>query len=407
MRGVPGKKSLILLLVAGIVALPLVLRGRLGGRGAEVDVAVAAAQEIRPSILASGVMVYRNQVDLTAEVTAKVKELLVKEGDTVTAGQLLIRLDPSTYLNEINRETATYRQETIGIERQRVALDLKRIQFERTRRLYEAGMVGHAVFDADRNAYQLAAVELKSSEASAKRAAAMLDDARDRLAKTAIRAPIGGRVVALPIKVGEVAIPSTSSLAGAQLLSLADTSATEAEIKVDEGDIGRVAVGQQARVFAAAWPDTAIGGNVIRIAQATTVENGARAYKVTIGVRPAPSMALRSGMSCRAELFTADGKKRLAVPVEAVLTEARNDKAEEGEDRRAAKGGADTRYVVAIADGVARKRVVTIGQSDDRWQEVLAGIRAGDRIITGPGKLLNSLTDGDKVRLRAADKAVK
>ncbi len=407
-----SRKWLILALVVAIIAVPVVLKSRSGGRAVEVDIQTVAEQEIRPSILASGVMVYRNQVDLTAEVTARVKEIHVKEGDAVTAGQLLLRLDPANYLNEVNRDVAGERQELIGIERQKVALELKRIQFERTRKLFQSGMVGHSVFDADRNALQLAEVELKASQASAKRAEATLAEARDQLAKTEIRAPIAGRVVVLPIKVGEVAIPSTSSLAGAQLLSIADTSATEAEIKVDEGDINRVVLGQDVSVFAAAWPDKAIKGKVSRIAQSTTVENGARAYKVTIGLAVDPAMALRSGMSCRAELFLSDGRKHLAVPVEAVISESHEDKADKDDKDDAAdtspkKPVDEKRYVVVVRDGKALRVAVTSGVFDDRWQEITHGLKVGDQIAVGPGKSVRALANGDRVTRLSPGKNAK
>ncbi|QNM98340.1 efflux RND transporter periplasmic adaptor subunit [Chitinimonas koreensis] len=386
-----NKKWLGLALVAVVIVVPLALRAKSAGAGREVELQPAALHEIRPTILASGLLAYRTEVKLTAEVTAKVKEILVKEGDDVQKGQVLLRLDPESYRNAIEREEAGQRQNQIGIERQRVALELRKKQFERTDKLFKAGMIDRSRFDEDRNQLQLAEVELKASEEAVRRAAAVLAEARDQLGKTEVRAPIAGRVVDLPIKVGETAIPSTMSLAGAQLMTVADTAATQAELKVDEGDIAKVALDQVVDLYPAAYPDRALKGTVEKIALAPTVENQARAYKVTVRLEVPAELRLRSGMSCRAEIFLSDGKQRLAVPVEALISEDKD-----GKQAR--------HYVVLAREGVAARVEVGLGLSDDHWQEITRGVKAGDSVVTGPGRTLRELKDGDKLTPKPADK---
>jgi HlyD family secretion protein len=384
------KKWLIIALILLVIALPLLLRAKSANAGKPVQAQTVALQAIRPTILASGTLAYRTEVALTAEVTAKVTEILVAEGDDVAAGQLLLRLDPESYRNAIEREAAGQEQNRIGIERQNVALELRRKQFERTEKLFKAGMVDKSRFDEDRNQLQLAEVELKASREALKRAEAVLADAREQLSKTEVRAPIKGRVVALPIKVGETAIPSTMSLAGAQLMTIADTSAIQAELKVDEGDIAKIVVGQRVDIFAAAYPEQALQGRVEKIALAPTVENQARAYKVTVQLQAPAELKLRSGMSCRAEIFLSDGSKQLAVPVEAIISEDKDGKRTE-------------RSVVLLQAGQARKVAVQIGISDDRWQEVRSGVKAGDMVVTGPSQTLRELKDGDKLSQAEAE----
>ncbi|MDN3577523.1 efflux RND transporter periplasmic adaptor subunit [Chitinimonas viridis] len=391
------KKWLGLIAVIGIIAVPLVVKSKSGGDGKPVDIAIAAQQEIKPTILASGSLTYRTEVDLRSEVTARVQEILVAEGDDVKAGQLLLRLDPESYRNAIEREEAGLRQSSLSIEQQRTALELRRIQFERTRKLFEARMVDHSKFDQDKNQLQLAEVELKSSKEALRRADAVLKEAREQLGKTEIRAPMAGRVVNLPIKVGETAIPSISSQAGAQLLTIADTSAIQAEIKVDEGDIAKVNVGQAVDIYPAAYPETALKGLVEKVALASTTEGQSRAYKVTVSLKPDTSLKLRSGMSARAEIFLSDGSKRLAVPVEAVITE-------EKENAKTTQ-----RFLVLAQDGKAKRVEIELGTSDDRWQEITKGLKVGDSVVTGPGKTLNELKNGDplKANEKKADKKSK
>ena len=112
-------------LVAAVLVVPFLVKQAGGEDGIEVDIAPAALQDIRPTILASGVLAYRNEVDLTAELVAKVDMIAVEEGDMVEQGQLLLKLDPETYRNAIEREQATRRQSLISIQRQRVTLALR------------------------------------------------------------------------------------------------------------------------------------------------------------------------------------------------------------------------------------------------------------------------------------------
>lgn len=372
------------------VAVPLALKRVTGDSGTPVDFATVAEQQVRPSILASGTLAYKVEVNLTAEVLARVASIAVEEGDVVEKGQLLLRLDPETYNNIIAREEAGVRQNRISIERQRAVVALRKQQYERSQRLAEAQLIDRNRLDEDRNQYVVAEADLKSSEEALQRATAVLSDAREQRAKTEIRAPIAGRIVSLPIKVGEVAIPSTASLAGAQLMKIADTSAIQAEVKVDEADVAKIRMDQRADVFAAAYPDNSLKGSVEKIALTPTVDGQGRSYRVTLAIEAPKDLLLRSGMSARAVIYLGDGGKSLAVPVESVISET--------PEKNVVK-----RYVWLATDGKARKTPVTTGLSDDRWESIESGVKAGDRIIVGPSKTLRRLRDGDSVTERKVE----
>jgi len=379
-----NKKIVAAAVIVAVIAIPLLIKAGRGDSRKEVTIAVASEQAIRPTILASGVLAYLNEVNLTSEVVAKVREILVKEGDTVVEGQLLLRLDPETYRNAIDREEASRRQGVISIERQRLALSLAEKRLERGAQLFGQKMIGQSEFDDLRNARDLNRVELKSSEEALRRADAVLGEARDQFSKTDIRSPIGGVIVALPIKVGETAIASTNAFAGAQLMKIADTSAIQAELMVDEADVSKIALGQDVNVYAAAYPDLALVGKVHQIALAPTLVNQGRSYEVTALLQAPKDIALRSGMSARADIFLGDGSSTLAVPVEAVGTDV-------DEDKKV------TRFVWLDRDGVARKLPVEVGLSDDKWEAIASGIKSGDRVITGPGKTVRGLLEGERI----------
>ena len=372
------------------IAVPLALKRVTGDSGTPVDFATVAEQQVRPSILASGTLAYKVEVNLTAEVLARVASIAVEEGDVVEKGQLLLRLDPETYNNIIAREEAGVRQNRISIERQRAVVALRKQQYERSQRLAEAQLIDRNRLDEDRNQFVVAEADLKSSEEALRRATAVLSDAREQRAKTEIRAPITGRIVSLPIKVGEVAIPSTASLAGAQLMKIADTSAIQAEVKVDEADVAKIRMGQRADVFAAAYPDNSLKGSVEKIALTPTVDGQGRSYRVTLAIEAPKDLLLRSGMSARAVIYLGDGGKSLAVPVESVISET--------PEKNVVK-----RHVWLATDGKARKTAVTTGLSDDRWESIESGVKAGDRIIVGPSKTLRRLRDGESVTERKVE----
>jgi len=391
-----NKKWLAAVVVLAVIALPIIIGKSKGEKGIEVEISKAGLHEIRPTILASGVLAYRTEVNLTSELVAKVRSIEVEEGDIVEAGQLLMRLDPETYRNAIEREEASRRQSEISIQRQRVTLQLKATQFERSKKMLAAKMIDLNRFDEDKNQFELAQVELRSSEEALRRANAVLSEAREQMGKTDIRAPISGKIVSLPIKVGETAIPSTSSLAGAQLMKIADTTEIQAELKVDEADIAKIAIGQKTDVFAAAYPETALIGTVEKIALAPSIEGQGRAYKVTVSMKVKPELLLRSGMSARANIFLSDGSKKLSVPVEAVNTET------DEEDSSKV-----TQFVWLEKDGQAKKSIVTVGDSDDSWQAISKGVKEGDNIIVGPAKTIRMLRENDRVKQKPKDDGKK
>jgi len=124
---------------------------------------------------------------------------------------------------------------------------------------------------------------------------------------------------------------------------------------------------------------------VTKIALAPTIDGQGRSYRVTLALSPPAGLQLRSGMSARAVIYLGDGQRSLAVPVESVVTES--------PDRDVVR-----RSVWVDVSGKARKTEVTTGLSDDRWETIVSGIKAGDRIITGPSRALRRLKDGDTVR---------
>lgn len=391
-------------LVALSLAIPIAVKFAGADAAQEVDIAKVERRVIQPLILATGHLVFRQEVQLSAEVIGKVAEVLVKEGDKVQKGQVLMRLDPTVYEAEVAQQEANRRTAAIAIERAQVDLANQQRSLERTARLYKEKFLNIAPYDEAVHREELARVELRASRERLGQAAAQLAQSRERLAKTEVRAPISGTVTALPIKVGETAVASATGIAGSSLMTIADVGSIVAEVNVDEADVARVAVGQTASVYPAAFPDQPVRGTVESVAMvpkpaAPGAQQG-RNYVVKLRLDDA-GVPLRSGMTSRVEIATAGGAARAAIPLQAVLNEEREDDGP--------KAGKDAQrhvsYVYAVAGERAQRKEVTLGVSDDAHQEIVKGLAVGEQIVVGPARVLHKLRDGEKV-VAAAAKAV-
>lgn len=391
------KKLIVAAIVVAFFAIPVAVKFGGSKPGREAELATVQKLEIHPSILATGNLVFRQEVQLSAEVIGKVAAVQVKEGDQVTRGQVLLKLDPTVYLAEVAQQEASRRNAAISIERAQINLANQERSMERTARLYKEKYLDISKYDDAAHQVDLARVELRASRESLEQASAMLSQSREHLAKTEVRAPIDGTVTAVPIKVGETAVASATGIAGSSLMTIADVGSIMAEVNVDEADIARVAVGQGAKVFPAAYPDQPVTGKVESVAMAPKgalpgAQSQGRSYVVKLRLDD-PKLALRSGMTCRVEIVVGSSAARPAVPIQAVLSE----EIAGARDKEHLKNAS---YVFVVQDGKAKKTTVELGLSDDANQEVTKGLAAGQTIAVGPARVLRELRDGDPVSVK-------
>jgi HlyD family secretion protein len=284
---------------------------------------------------------------------------------------------------------AGLRQSRLAIQRAQVAADTIETKWKRYETLRSSGVIDANTYDEVRSQRDQARVELNSATESAAQTQARLNEAREQLAKTELRAPIDGRVTQLIIEVGETAVPSATSIAGSDLLTIADTSNMYAEVNVNETDVARVVPGQTAKIVPAAFPDESWDGVVETVAVSPrTVQGQGKSYPVKIRLTPASAKNFHTGMSCRAEIATrgTDAPPVPAVPVQAVQYE-------DGEDRNEPARAS----VFVVEEGAVRQVPVEVDVADDAWIAVKKGLAAGARIVSGPARVLRFLRDGDRV----------
>ncbi len=377
-----GKLLIGFVLLIGLGVLVVLARG--DGHGAiQVQVATAGHGLLSESVLASGNLVFENQVQLRSELTGRVARVLVDEGDEVVRGQLLMQLDREAFAADVERAAAATRAAEIEIQRlHAIAADLER-QRQRHATLRERQLIGQDAYDQLASQHQIAEFNIAGARQALRQQRAQLEQAQDRLARTEFRAPIDGRLVSVAVTAGETVIAGTTNIVGSDLMELADPGTILAELRVDEADIARVQLGQPVEVHAAAHPGTAIRGRVVHIGSSARRQGVAEGLSFRVRVLlDADELELHAGMSCRAEILTDEGSATLNVPVAAV----RRDDA-----------GAHVWRV--DADSRVHRIVVQPGTASDLAQAILSGLEPGDRVVVGPGRTLAHLRDGASVRI--------
>ena len=377
----------ILAIAATISASAYVVPNYFKSKGKTVDVATISRQVISPSILSSGFLAHEEEVMLSSEVIGKVDELMIEEGDSVKAGDLVLRVDDKNFLAGLEQSEASVRINTIDIERQELRISNLERQFARSSRLYEQDLIGEEEYESLRNQLDLARIDFSSSKERLTQAEAQLDQVLDNLSKTKIISPIDGVVTSLDIKVGETAIASSTNIPGSSLMTIANPASIYTEVLVDEADIANIEIGQKAEIVAIAYPDQPMTGVVRFIANTAKIAAGRTglSFVVKIDITDPGEVVLRPGMSCRAEIFTQQEQSVAAVPIEAIIFE---------EDRAELRS---EHFIFINDNGVARKTKVEVGLSDDEYQELISQVDSNIEIVVGPNREIRNLIDGDRI----------
>ncbi len=400
-------KNKILIAAVAFLAL-LIVYFIFSGDESEISVRTkqATSEEIKTSILASGTLIYKDQIELRSEVIGQVSELFIEEGDGVKQDQILMQLDQKTFEADVEEQNAYVRMQKIAIERQKKQLENTFAQWKRNKNLYERKIIGQDAFELIDNQHELAKIDLRSREEALSQAQATLEKALERLSKTVFRSPITGVATSVDIKVGETAISGTQNIAGSNLMTIADPSSILVEVEVDEADIANVQLEQDVDVYAVAFPEEALKGSVKTIATSAKRASNREGLSFTVKILLEESkIDIRPGMTCRAEIFIKTREKTLAVPMQAVVFEEIDD---DGADMSMRGGRGGPRFgtsmnlntssnVFIYSEGKALIKEVKLGISNDELQEILSGISEGDEIIVGPPRVLAKLKDGDEV----------
>ena len=381
----------------------------------DVDVAnVARVDTLRASVTASGEIVATRYADLGSSVMGRLVSLRVREGDRVTAGQVLARIDPIQAQSAVassaaalqaleaeagganNQVRAAQADITVATSRQTEA----QRALQRARELASSGLLAQSELDAavaaaDTAVAQVTAATAALARAEQSRSAATQRVAQgraerarvgDQLSKTEITAPIAGVVTRLDVEEGEMVVMGVQNQPGSILMTISDLSALDAEVKVAEADVLRLALENRATITLDALAGRTYTGRVVDIGASALPQIGtqAAAREFRVKVRLEGDVAtLRPGLTCDTEILVAERRNVLAVPLQAVV------------ERNGVSG------LFVVEGGRAAFTPVTTGIIGGLTIEV-TGVNEGASIVAGPFQVLRELPDGAAVRPAAS-----
>jgi len=397
------KKILIGVGVAVVLGAVLFfsLRGDKGKKGVRVYAETTERQAISRIVKESGRIDPRVKVNISAHVIGKIERLFVEEGDRIEAGSPFLELEKEAFVAARDRVRA---EVAITQSRQRQAeVDLADavVKLKRQQRLSEEQIASPEQLEAAELGRRSAELRLEQAGESVRQARASLEKAQDDLTKTTIYAPLSGRVIALNAEEGEVVVSGTMNNAASIIGVIADLSEILAEVDVDETEVAYLEIGQRATLTVDALAERVYDGSVVEIGSSgfsRPQQPDVTFFKVKV-LLDEPDTDLRTGMSVRAEITTAEHEDVLVVPIQAVVERLpRDEEGEELEDEE------EVRIAFVIQDDdTVRQQPVETGLSDTTHVEILEGVAEGDRVITGPYRSLKELEHGDPVKVRSQD----
>jgi HlyD family secretion protein len=387
-----------LLIIGGVLILItiVVLNILKKDKGVEVTVEKIVRGSVQAKVSGSGQIKPAVEVKISANVAGKIVKLNAKEGETVKSGKMLVALDPTQYEAAVDRSKS-------GLLAAKANEKKAKSELKRSKELFEKKLVSLADYEA-------AQASFESAMSTRMQAQAALKEANEALHKTRLYTTMDGIVTKLNKEVGEMAI-------GAQfqediIMVVSDLSKIEAVIEVDENDVINVSLGDSSVIELDAFPDTTFTGVVTKIANsAITTGAGTQEqvtnFEVTVTFDN-PDARFRPGMSATVDIMTQRNDNVIKVPIQAVTVrkEKRLKKKDDIEERNQSNDIEDSNtksseVVFIVEDGKAIVKPVKLGISDDMYYAILSGLNEGDKVITGPFKILSkSLKDGDLVRVK-------
>ena len=403
--------AIVVLAAAGVVAFRI---NRSRNAGTEVRLEQVSRRDLVSAVTASGKIEAKTSVDISADITGRIIDIAVREGDMVKRGQFLLQIDPAQYQAAVARAQGVVSSMEAILLQTRASRDQAQRAWNRAKQLRELGenLIAPETAEQAQTALEVAEANFQSSRAQLEQARAGLQEARDNLSKTRLTAPISGRVVRLAVEEGEVAVPGTFSRETGLLMTIADLSVILAKVQVDETDVIRLKQRDSVEVNIDAYPDTTFSGEVTKISHsakltATQTASGSNDRAVDFDVEitlKSPPEDIRPDLSCTARIVTDTRNNALSIPIIALTVRDHEKVPNESEmgpkvdtlrdrfTKREAEG------VFIVREGLATFRPVKVGVAGDDYFEVLDGIREGETIVAGTYQAIRDLKDGAKVR---------
>lgn len=366
----------------------------------EVTVEKPQTREIVELISANGRVQPVVEVKISPDVSGEIVELLIKEGDYVNKGELMLKIKPDTYISIKDRSQAAVNSSEAQLLQIEAQLAGAQQTYNRQRQLYEQKAISQAEYETAESQYNALVAQKRAAQFNIQSAQASLKEADEQLYKTTIFAPSSGTISKLSVELGERVV-GTAQMAGTEMLRLADLSQMEVRADVNENDIVRVSMGDSASVEIDAYIGRKFKGIVTRIANSsntTATADQVTSFEVRIYLDPqsyadlvvdgSPS-PFRPGMSAAVDIETAR-RRALSIPIQAITT-------------RVAEGGQAKKEVVFMHQkdsSIVKSVPIVSGIQDKQYIEIISGIDSTANVVTAPFVAISKeLKDGTKVKI--------
>ena len=306
-------------------------------------------KDLTQSVSSTGIIKPRvgAQVNVGSQISGIVEELQVEIGSVVRKNALLAEIDPRTYRARVGQARAVLDQ--AATEERYAGIDL-----DRAKALYQKNTIPQQQLDQASQRFELAVAKRKQAEAD-------LESAGLQLGYTRITAPIDGVVASISTQRGETV---AASFASPTFVTIIDLHRLELWAYVDETDIGKIERGQNVAFTVDAYPGRDMSGAVKTIYPDAVIQNNVVNYIVVVSIRESRGAILRPQMDANVHVYTEYKKDVIVVPKKCVLFD-----------------DAGRKFVNVLVAGIAEKRIITTGISDEKDYEVLSGISFGDTIV--------------------------
>jgi HlyD family secretion protein len=427
-----------------------------------VQTAAVARQDLTAVVTASGEIKPLTYTNVLGEGIGKITDIVVKEGDHVKKGDILLRIESIQPAADVEAQRASIQSAESGVKsaeannisaeadiKSRAAdLEHAKLDWGRGQELFKEGLIPKQDYDTRKAAYDGAVAALVSAQARAEQARAQMDQARsalsqnqamlgrlrDVLRKTTYTSPIDGVVTYIAVRVGENVVPGIQNATGSYLMTISDMSVVTSEVMVDETDIASVKLGETADVTIDAVPGKHVSGKVTEVGtqavlrssglastQSTTGNQEAKDFKVVVTLDHPPD-GLRPGLSSTAKITTAQKKSVITIPIQALVVRTKKNLEE-----AAKQAGRNPDNSITLAAGrpapdatmagtpseknpeiqglfvVRRGRAefvpVTTGIMGVTDIEIMNGVSEGDQIVTGSYKALRTMKPDAHVKI--------
>lgn len=390
-------------------------------------------------VTATGKVQPETEVKISPEVAGELIAIPVVEGQTVRKGDLLVRIKQDFYLAQVEQQEAALASARAASVLSQARLAKAEQDFKQANDLHEKQLISEAEFTSARTNLNVARADFESSLAQIRRTEGALSQFRDQLAKTTIYAPMDGTISSLTSEVGERVV-GTGQFAGTEIMRIADLSAMEVRVRVNENDVVNVKVGDRAIVGVDAFPGRKFEGTVNEISSSALSVGGqsqaaqliaSASDEVTnflVKVRIKSSdVRLRPGMSATVDIETQTVENVVAAPIQSVTVRAEGGKSSQelAEDRaKEAKERSGNDLDVASERDEARRqrerlqrvvfvrvgdkvemRPVETGIADNDHIEIRRGLKDGEEVVSGSyAAISRTLKDGARIVLEKRKK---